>query len=504
MNKMIKKSLEFIKLMNESKDPEEKKLRTKEYLAFARGERLSPEDNKKANELYIKDTTGNNSHLSQAKSILRNSKKDKEYGTPIKGGKSAIIGKIIGENVKAIVDSTGQGGYRGKEVYVGEDKEDIYPQVIDGKDIPESDIHSVVVVDDDTNEERGYKGQADGDNGDVKPDPPQKEEGTPPALDKIDENLKNLDKMNKKHYPHAPVGGEMPQPGITESNKISFLKEEEELQKQTIVTGLESIRMKYIKSLVDDRKLYGDLTTKAQSEYGMSDLSAQLEVKVDGIDKEIEASLEPLAKKDKDEIEEYQKSIYEEAKVDEYDMEGELNDNESKPSEKETSDEEVDIENVVEDDEDMNPNMNEDDYPTLIGGKADKMSIENIAKKHMVSKEVIEIQLEKGIEVEKEHTESETQAREIALDHLVELPDYYDRLNNMEKEGKQELEKRIEDKEIDLSNEITKDEKKELAKEPNIDKKNELDGDKENTFGTIDEMKKYTEDRYTGVRTGPL
>jgi hypothetical protein len=42
-------------------------------------------------------------------------------------------------------------------------------------------------------------------------------------------------------------------------------------------------------------------------------------------------------------------------------------------------------------------------------------------------------QLKKGIEVEKEHTESEEEAKKIALDHLAEIPDYYTRLAKMEK-----------------------------------------------------------------------
>jgi hypothetical protein len=40
-----------------------------------------------------------------------------------------------------------------------------------------------------------------------------------------------------------------------------------------------------------------------------------------------------------------------------------------------------------------------------------------------------------GIEVELEHTNDRDIAREIALDHLFELPDYYTRLKNMEKEA---------------------------------------------------------------------
>jgi hypothetical protein len=57
---------------------------------------------------------------------------------------------------------------------------------------------------------------------------------------------------------------------------------------------------------------------------------------------------------------------------------------------------------------------------------------EYIAKKHGVPEKEIEHQLRKGIGVELEHTSDHAVAREIALDHLLELPDYYDRLEKME------------------------------------------------------------------------
>lgn len=44
-------------------------------------------------------------------------------------------------------------------------------------------------------------------------------------------------------------------------------------------------------------------------------------------------------------------------------------------------------------------------------------------------------QLEMGIKVEMEHTSCPTISRKIALDHLVEIPDYYTRLDKMEKEA---------------------------------------------------------------------
>lgn len=44
-------------------------------------------------------------------------------------------------------------------------------------------------------------------------------------------------------------------------------------------------------------------------------------------------------------------------------------------------------------------------------------------------------ELSLGIEVEKEHTKSALVAELIARDHLKELPDYYSRLEKMEKEA---------------------------------------------------------------------
>lgn len=60
---------------------------------------------------------------------------------------------------------------------------------------------------------------------------------------------------------------------------------------------------------------------------------------------------------------------------------------------------------------------------------------EELAKHHNVDLDVIMSELEKGIEVEKEHTSDEEVAREIALDHLLEFPDYYTRLHDMEQEA---------------------------------------------------------------------
>ena len=48
-------------------------------------------------------------------------------------------------------------------------------------------------------------------------------------------------------------------------------------------------------------------------------------------------------------------------------------------------------------------------------------------------------QLKKGFEVEKEHTVDPMKAIEIAMDHLEEIPDYYDWLDDMETRAKERL-----------------------------------------------------------------
>ena len=76
----------------------------------------------------------------------------------------------------------------------------------------------------------------------------------------------------------------------------------------------------------------------------------------------------------------------------------------------------------------------------LKGGKADGMSLEDIARKHSVFIGTIEKELRIGKRVEMEHSDDPNKAEEVAMDHLVELPDYYTRLGHMEKEGETALE----------------------------------------------------------------
>ena len=71
------------------------------------------------------------------------------------------------------------------------------------------------------------------------------------------------------------------------------------------------------------------------------------------------------------------------------------------------------------------------------GGLADNKTIEDIARKHSQFVGTMKNALEKGMKVEREHTNNHKIAQEIALDHLFEDPDYYDKLENMEIEGGQ-------------------------------------------------------------------
>lgn len=75
----------------------------------------------------------------------------------------------------------------------------------------------------------------------------------------------------------------------------------------------------------------------------------------------------------------------------------------------------------------------------ITGGLTDNWTVEDVAKKHDVSISKIKKELDKGTEVELEHTNSKGKAKEIALDHLYEIPDYYTRLIDMENEAKKEM-----------------------------------------------------------------
>ena len=59
------------------------------------------------------------------------------------------------------------------------------------------------------------------------------------------------------------------------------------------------------------------------------------------------------------------------------------------------------------------------------GGKADGMTAKDLAMKHYQFVGTIENEIELGIKIEMEHTKDKAVAREIAMDHIFEFPDYY-------------------------------------------------------------------------------
>lgn len=104
----------------------------------------------------------------------------------------------------------------------------------------------------------------------------------------------------------------------------------------------------------------------------------------------------------------------------------------------------------------------------LEGGLADKKTVEDIAKKHKLDVKVMEKHLNDGIKVEMEHTNLKTKAREIAMDHLFEDPNYYTKLKKMETNESLKLSKN--DNEmvrgiVDIINQVKDiDNKKEIAR----------------------------------------
>lgn len=76
----------------------------------------------------------------------------------------------------------------------------------------------------------------------------------------------------------------------------------------------------------------------------------------------------------------------------------------------------------------------EDALPSnpLKGGNAYGMSLKDIKTKWVGYGVDLEKQLNMGIKVEMEHTDYPEVAKRIAMDHLVEIPDYYTRLKRME------------------------------------------------------------------------
>ena len=79
----------------------------------------------------------------------------------------------------------------------------------------------------------------------------------------------------------------------------------------------------------------------------------------------------------------------------------------------------------------------------IAGGKAEGMTLEDIAKSHGVDIKLINDQISMGVKIEVEHSDDVNIQTEIAKDHLIESPFYYSYLEEMEEELEENLEEDI-------------------------------------------------------------
>jgi len=100
-------------------------------------------------------------------------------------------------------------------------------------------------------------------------------------------------------------------------------------------------------------------------------------------------------------------------------------------------------------------------------------TVEQIAKKHRLDVSFIQKQLDMGEPIEHEHTQDHELARDIALQHLDEIPDYYTRLKKMEADAKKHHKKFKDMKEETKSGDETLRDwfKKSSGKDPKTGKK---------------------------------
>ncbi len=79
------------------------------------------------------------------------------------------------------------------------------------------------------------------------------------------------------------------------------------------------------------------------------------------------------------------------------------------------------------------------------GGEAEGLTIQDIAKKHKVPIGNIRKEIKLGAKIEMEHTDSKAKAKEIAMDHITEYPDYYSNKKHGVKASEKGLEKDLEE-----------------------------------------------------------
>jgi len=97
-------------------------------------------------------------------------------------------------------------------------------------------------------------------------------------------------------------------------------------------------------------------------------------------------------------------------------------------------------------------------YNKIKGGKADKLTIEDLAKKHNVSVDVIKKEIEMGIKIEMEHTKDKDKATEIAMDHIEEFVDYYSNKRAGLKASEEKLKKSASESFSSIFNEVLAEE----------------------------------------------
>lgn len=73
------------------------------------------------------------------------------------------------------------------------------------------------------------------------------------------------------------------------------------------------------------------------------------------------------------------------------------------------------------------------------GGKSDNLTKAKIAQKFGKSEDYIKKQMIKGAKVELEHTNDFGLAQQIALNHISQFPDYYERLDTMQKQAQKDF-----------------------------------------------------------------
>jgi len=151
----------------------------------------------------------------------------------------------------------------------------------------------------------------------------------------------------------------------------------------------------------------------------------------DFVDEELESE-EPLA----DENQEYETEENEELPVEDEDLESEDEEyEETAKSDLEPLDEDEEYSEELESEEEpefleeeSEELPVEDEEEILEGGVADSMNEEDFDAEALAE----------GIEVEMEHTDDEETAKEIAMDHLAEDPEYYIKLREVEDDGDSE------------------------------------------------------------------